>query len=241
MAQLDPEFERLRRQEGADTGGLSRRGPALPGPRGYPASETAKMCLVTGPLPGELRSPSGWDPEPLLCHRRPWPHDLRGLQHGSLAPLGRLRVILCEVISSSIESPSDSLARKPSPQVGGWRRSLSAQCTRMPRRAAAEPGLAPLVKVRSRGLCGRSRRRLGLLSFCPVAHAVCVALASVTVAGWLSRRPSVGPFLLYSVQTLPRRGQGTSWSCRSVAQLLFFPLGGFVFGFSVSELQFQNV
>lgn len=108
MAQLDPEFERLGRQEGADTGGLSRRGPALPGPRGYPASETAKMCLVTGPLPGELRSPSGWDPEPLLCHRRPWPHDLRELQHGSLAPLGRLRVILCEVISSSIESPSET-------------------------------------------------------------------------------------------------------------------------------------
>lgn len=50
-----------------------------------------------------------------------------------------------------------------------------------------------------------------------------VALASVTVAGWLSRRPLVGPFLLYSVQTLPRRGQGTSWSCWSVAQLLFFP------------------
>lgn len=36
---------------------------------------------------------------------------------------------------------------------------------------------------------------------------------AVTVAGWLSRQPSVGPFLLCSVQTLPRRGQGTSWSC----------------------------
>lgn len=49
--------------------------------------------------------------------------------------------------------------------------------------------------------------------FLPVAHAACVALASLTEAGWLSRRPLVGPFLLYSVQTLPRRVQGTSWSC----------------------------
>lgn len=27
------------------------------------------MCLVTGPLSGELRSPPDWDPAPLLCHR----------------------------------------------------------------------------------------------------------------------------------------------------------------------------
>lgn len=30
------------------------------------------MCLVTGPLSGELRSPPEWDPAPLLC-RRPHP------------------------------------------------------------------------------------------------------------------------------------------------------------------------
>lgn len=56
-------------EEGADAGGLSRRGPALPGLRCSSASEPAKMCLVTGPLSGELRSPPNWDPEPLLCHR----------------------------------------------------------------------------------------------------------------------------------------------------------------------------
>lgn len=65
-------------QEGADAGGLSRRGPALPGLRRSPAWEPAKMCLVTGPLLGELRSP-GWDPEPLLCRRCPRPHNSRAL------------------------------------------------------------------------------------------------------------------------------------------------------------------
>ena len=63
-------------QEGADAGGLSRRSPALPGLRCSPASEPAKMCLVTGPLSGELRSPPDWDPEP-LPYRRPHPRSPR--------------------------------------------------------------------------------------------------------------------------------------------------------------------
>lgn len=189
------------------------------------------MCLVTGPLSGELRSPPVWDPEPLLCRRRPRPRDLRGLRHCALIPLDRLRVFLFKVIYQSIHRIAvlGSLARKPSPQVGhggGPQVPSALRCpdVRRPKWASRSwkgsgsktpgPPLNARERVGGAEDCSRSRPhpRLPDPRAIPPSGAR-VALASVTVAGWLSRRPLVGPFLLYSVQTLPRRGQGTSWSC----------------------------
>lgn len=86
---------------------------------------------------------------------------------------------------------------------------------------------------------GGRDRSFSILPRClPVALALCVAVASVTVAGWLSRQPSVGPFLLCSVQSLPR------WSQGQVVDLLrncYFSPGRLCLWICVSELQFQNV
>lgn len=108
-------------EEGADAGGLSRRGPALPGLRCSSASEPAKMCLVTGPLSGELRSPPDWDPEPLLCRRAhprpPWERTVALRAH----PLSRLRALLSRAIRRSVRRIA---GRQPSEkaQPPGWGR-----------------------------------------------------------------------------------------------------------------------
>lgn len=174
---------------------------------------------------------SGLGPGAPLCRRRPRPHNLRGLRPCALIPLGRLKVFLFKVIYQSIHRITllGSLARKPSPQVGhraGPQVPSVLGCpdvrrlkwaTRSWKGSGSKTPVSPLnARERVGGAegCSRSRLHPGLPD--PPAippSGARVALASVTVAGWLSRRPLVGPFLLYSVQTLPRRGQGTSWSC----------------------------
>lgn len=59
-------------------GGGRRSEPARAGTSGQsgsPAWDPARMCLVTGPLVGELRSLRGWDQEPLPCRHCPPPHN----------------------------------------------------------------------------------------------------------------------------------------------------------------------
>lgn len=83
------------------------------------------MCLVTGPLSGELRSPRGRDPEPLLCRRpRPRPPGAQAAARGSSPTPGRLRV---KVIHQSIHRVAlRQFGEKAQPP--GWGREEVLKC-----------------------------------------------------------------------------------------------------------------
>lgn len=65
-----------RRREGWTLVVLAGAARPFPGLRGFPESVPVKMCLVTGPRSGELRSPQATAPEPV---------PVRDLQRGGLA------------------------------------------------------------------------------------------------------------------------------------------------------------
>lgn len=85
------------------------------------------MCLVTGPLSGELRSPPDWDPEP--CPTAAPIHVLRGRGRWlcALTLLARLRAPLGKVISQSIHQIARrQLGEKAQPP--GWGREEVTKC-----------------------------------------------------------------------------------------------------------------
>lgn len=198
---------------------LPRLGAGKNVPSHGAALRGAEVSLGLGPRP----------PQPLPPAPAPRPPWAQGLQY---AASPRLRLPLCRAGSLSfLQTTPLLLGGKAQPQGRGRRRYEVPSALRSPdvrpHRSCAllrAVGKVPAWRPPSRPPAARGevRRGSGLRSesaasqasqCLPAAHAACVVSASVTAAGWLSRRPSVGPFLLYSVQTLPRRGQGTSWSC----------------------------
>lgn len=186
------------------------------------------MCLVTGPRSGELRSLLGVRPKP-----SPTP----------VLRLGELGRLWPQPESWSVRSRLSVLIQKSPALRGRRRKSPGGPRALAPRRAACRQGSARSFSLGTREWPRAGRKdvqtwaagsevRVGPMLGCvfwvwwPAGpHVVCEAVASgwLTSASWQSQRPSVGPFLLYSVQTSLLWGQGTSWSCWSVAQLLFSP------------------
>lgn len=173
------------------------------------------MCLVTGPRSGELRCPRrrpGALPSPPAATRGAVPSPALAVSESP---------VVCGIAPVRLIWKSPALRGRRRKSPGGPRAEAPRRAARAPRassargagRGRAGPGgpgrRAPSSELSPRAAACPERRD----SRAP--RAACVALASgwVTSAGWQSRRPSVGPFLLYSVQTSPLWGQGTSWSC----------------------------
>ncbi|KAM9669774.1 uncharacterized protein ACBT57_007012 [Dama dama] len=170
------------------------------------------MCLVTGPLSGELRSP-GWDPEPLLC-RCPSAHDLRWREPRRSYPTeGSPR--------QSDQSNSESAPSKKPARTGG---AVDSEVRR---------GCAPHPTPAPRGFSVPAR-------CLPLAHAASVVPAP---RQWPVGCHGGPQWALSCFVACKPCGAGAKGQVGAVDLLrnCYFPQSGFVFGFSVSELQFQNV
>lgn len=194
------------------------------------------MCLVTGPLSGELRFPALGDVKPPLC--APGPRSPRARAAGTRAhPAGRLWARLAETgdsfgSRSGRPDPGDPALR------GAERKSQEPSepgCldVRRLRGAPRAPKFGLALRVAGADeavdLEARVGRALGRLFVhvpraMPPGGARRVRGLGLGDSGRLAVAAALTwPFPAYSVQTSPRWGQGTSWSCRSVAQLLFSP------------------